>query len=401
MKSFIVKYLRKCPMLYYSIYSTKRLLRNANNKRNLMKRIDSALSEEFHKTTQPIKLKKPTGALIEITNGCNLNCVMCNTKMSKRPIGFIKPQVFENVLQQLISIGIKNVGLHTVGETFVNNKLESLLEIANHHNFNVWISTNAQFPSRIEQIYKKFPSVAYYRFSIDGATKKSYETIRGGGKYENIVDSLEVIQKINNKKRGYRISLSIDSILSSTNIYEIPIFFEKYGKYCFPENINFAIVNGISPDPSYFRESFPFPNLIRQYIPCHMPFQSVYITYGGKVTLCCRDYDEDVIVGDIQENSLIDIWNGLQADKVRKMHLGQEKMDIRSCKLCYGPYRSISFVINEYIHSLYTYKPNIAAHSFGENIIQLLEKLDLVMANKNIGKLYGNIHDAFARINQI
>jgi wyosine [tRNA(Phe)-imidazoG37] synthetase (radical SAM superfamily) len=108
--------------------------------------------------------------------------------MSKRPVGFVKPQVFENILQQLISVGIKGVGLHTVGEPFMNNKLESLLEIANHYNFNVWISMNAQFPSRIEQIYKNFPSlVNYYRLSIDSATKKSYESIRSGGKYENIV----------------------------------------------------------------------------------------------------------------------------------------------------------------------------------------------------------------------
>jgi radical SAM protein with 4Fe4S-binding SPASM domain len=320
--------------------------------------------------------------------------------MSKRPVGFVKPQVFENILQQLISVGIKGVGLHTVGEPFMNNKLESLLEIANHYNFNVWISMNAQFPSRIEQIYKNFPSlVNYYRLSIDSATKKSYESIRSGGKYENIVDSLEVIQKINNKKRNYRISLLIDSILSSSNIYEIPIFFEKYGKYCFPENINFTIVNGLSPDPSYFRESFPFPNLIRQNIPCHMPFKKLYFTYGGKVTLCCRDYDEDIVVGDIQQDSLIDIWNGVQADQVRKKHLDKKKMDIRSCKSCYGPYRSISFVINEYIHSLYAHKPDIGSHGFGENIIQLLEKLDLAMANKNIGKLHENIHNAFARIN--
>lgn len=399
MKSFVVKHLKKYPMLYYPINSTKRLLRNANKKRNLLKRIDSVLYEEFHQTTQQIKLKKPTGALIEITNGCNLNCVMCNTKMSKRPIGFIKPRMFEDILQQLISVGIKSVGLHTVGETFMYSNLESLLEIAKHYNFKIWISTNAQFPKRIEQTYRKFPTLANtYRLSIDGATKESYESIRSGGKFENVIDSLEVIHEINNKRRNYRISLSIDSILSNSNIYEIPIFFEKYGKYSFPENINFSIVNGITPDPSYFRESFPFPNLIRQYIPCHLPFQSVFFTHGGKVTLCCRDYDEDIVVGDIQENSLIDIWNGLQADQVRKKHLDQEKMDIRSCKSCYGPYRSISFVINEYIHSLYAHKPDIGAHDFGKNIIQLLEQLDLAMAHKNIVKLHENIHNAFARI---
>jgi hypothetical protein len=48
---------------------------------------------------------------------------------------------------------------------------------------------------------------------------------------------------------------------------------------------------------------------------------------------------------------------------------------------------------------LYAHKPDIGSHGFGEEIIQLLEKLDLAMTNKNIGKLHENIHNAFARIN--
>ena len=44
-------------MLYYSIYSMVRLLRNANNKRTLMKRIDCALQEDFHKTDSTNKIE--------------------------------------------------------------------------------------------------------------------------------------------------------------------------------------------------------------------------------------------------------------------------------------------------------------------------------------------------------
>ena len=98
-------------MLYYSIYSTKRLLRNANNKRTLMKRIDCALQEDFHKTTQQIKLKQPNGALIEITNGCNLSCVMCNTKMSKRHVGFRLTIIYCRAIMWLAATLFKRRGI--------------------------------------------------------------------------------------------------------------------------------------------------------------------------------------------------------------------------------------------------------------------------------------------------
>ena len=46
----------------------------------------------------PEKQTKPQGALIEITNACNLNCLMCNTKFQSRPEGLMSSEVFERIV---------------------------------------------------------------------------------------------------------------------------------------------------------------------------------------------------------------------------------------------------------------------------------------------------------------
>ena len=297
--------------------------------------------------------------------------------MSKRPIGHMTPEVFERVLQQLKTVGISSAGLHTVGETFMYKDLEKLFAIAKKYNFSIWLSTNGQFPGRIEKLYNEFPEMANsYRISIDGAKRETYEYIRQGASFDRLITSLEVIQKINKGKRNYNISLCIDSVLSTTNIFEIPLFFEVFKKYCWPQDINFSLINGLSPDPSVFRDTFPFPNLIKPIVPCHMPFKYIYFTYGGKATLCCRDYEEELVIGDIQQNSIVELWNSEAAEEIREKHLNPKKMDIRACRMCYGPDKSLSEVVNEYIHFLIARYPRLTPQQFGEKVMSLLKYMN-------------------------
>lgn len=346
----------------------------------------------------PVQVKetRPQASLIEITNACNLNCVMCNTKMSKRPIGLIEPRVFEKILHELKSVGIESVGLHTVGETFMYKNLSELIKIAARNQFHVWISTNGQFPEKIEELYRHFPKVAnVYRFSIDGATRATYEGIRRGASFDKLIQSLEGISKINQGKKDYAIDLSINSILSMTNIYEIPLFFKAYEKYCWPEKITFSAVDGLSPDTAYFKKEFNFPGLVSSKIPCRMPFKNIFFTYGGKATLCCRDYEEELVVGDISEVSILDLWNSSAAEVIRDKHQHPLKMNIRACRMCFGPYDFVSSIMNEYIHFLYYRFPRMTPQKFGDRLVALLAEMNLVLLKKDKEGLGSCVEKAF------
>lgn len=401
-RSVIKKFSRKVPGVYYLGWSAKRKIQEAHEKSKRIERIFCEFDKDYSEhQPAPSKLEKPNGTLIEITNACNLNCVMCNTKLSKRSIGFISPEIFEKVLRQLSTIGLNVIGLHTVGETFMYKNLDTLLEVARKYGFTVWISTNGQFPKAIEPIFKRFPDIiSSFRLSIDGASKSTYESIRRGGKFEKVFETLGAIDRINQGKRSFRVPVLIASILSTTNINDIPLFFKKFAKYCFPEQINFSLVNGLSPDPSYFQEAFPFPNLISPVVPCHMPFQKVYFTFQGKVTLCCRDYNEELVVGDISMESLIDIWDGRAAEDVREQHLYPDKLKINMCKHCYSPYPSISMLMNEYIHALYSSAPDKSGEQFGKEIIDLLNKLDQCVGDKKFTQLRGTIRSIFSELKE-
>jgi len=60
-----------------------------------------SILKNINLSSPPKKYDRPQGSLIEITNSCNLNCTMCNTKLSTRPAGLMEPKVFERIISSL------------------------------------------------------------------------------------------------------------------------------------------------------------------------------------------------------------------------------------------------------------------------------------------------------------
>ena len=393
--------LRRHPYLRYWVKTAKKHWENRNRVEHYRRESLICLEPDDASNRSFVKPKTPIGSNIEITNACNLNCLMCNTKLQERPSRLMKPEVFERIILELKVAGISTAGLHTVGETFVYKDLEALLEIAQHHNFLVWISTNAQFPERIEEVYTRFPGILNdIRISVDGATAKTFEHIRVGGSFEKVIESFEVIYKLNEGKQNFRVGITLDSILNSDTIYEIPLYFERFGKYMAQENMNFWVVTGLSPDNSYFKRTFPFPNLIRSEVPCHFPFTNQYFTYDGKATLCCRDYNEEIVVGDIMTSSLKEIWDGEEAERVREQHRNPDSLTINACQNCYGPHKFVETVTNNFIHYLHFKKPGISTDEFGDTLTALLEGMDQAMKNRDTLTLKNFVENMFNAVDR-
>ena len=348
----------------------------------------------------PKKQERPQGTLIEITNACNLNCLMCNTKLSTRPAGLMSPEVFTRIIEELKVVGISSAGLHTVGETFVYKELETLFEIAEKLDFRVWISTNAQFPERIEPLYKRFPTVfSDIRISIDGATRETFEHIRVDGSFDKVIETLEILHRINNGKINSRIGVAIDSILNLATVQEIPLYFETFGKYVFSESINFGVITGLSPDDKYFRDTFPYKHLIRSAVPCSMPFTNQYFTFDGKATMCCRDYNGEITVGNIMEKSAMEIWNGAESEQVRQQHLHPETLQIDACKNCFTPYDFVSPITNNFVHLAQIKMPKASTSDITNAVLALWEGMNVAMSTRDTPALSRFVTQAFQEVN--
>jgi len=66
---------------------------------------------------------------------------------------------------------------------------------------------------------------------------------------------------------------------------------------------------------------------------CLRPFRQIYITVTGLVAQCCSDALNQYIMGDINTQSLLEIWDGEPFKKVRNGLLGKDGLN-ELCKVC-------------------------------------------------------------------
>ncbi|MBB3965963.1 radical SAM/SPASM domain-containing protein [Rhizobium metallidurans] len=128
---------------------------------------------------------------VSATDNCNLACIMCpgHTGMKGPALTFEQAEgIFASLNSNRASFG-KPVYLDvTAGEATLNRDLHRVFKSFRERFPEATISviTNATLPlrGRVTEIFEHATAVA---ISIDGATKESYERIRRGSRFENVI----------------------------------------------------------------------------------------------------------------------------------------------------------------------------------------------------------------------
>jgi radical SAM protein with 4Fe4S-binding SPASM domain len=65
------------------------------------------------------------------------------------------------------------------------------------------------------------------------------------------------------------------------------------------------------------------------------PLQHLHITPAGKCVICCHDYEEKYVVGDLSQNSVAEVLEGPEMAKIRRWTYGiEEAPDDFICRSC-------------------------------------------------------------------
>jgi len=300
----------------------------------------------------PLEAKAPNNILIEITNACNLRCKMCYNPQMKRKKGFISEKLYKRVINQAAELGVDNAGLYTTGESFLHPKIFEFIKYAKDKGIKyVYITTNGQAFNN-DNIEKIFTSgLDSIKFSVDAGDKKSYESFKSAS-WDKLIDIMKKIKKMRDEKNSHlRIFASFvvmpdnfNDLTGYNNVFRNLVDEIKYtpianqGSQVNIEHTQLKAVSSLFSDLIAPKE---------EWSPCSFLWNRFIVTHEGYLTICCVDFENQLIYGDLNKQSLIDCWNNKKIKEFREIHKMKEFTKLPMCYNC-------SFIKrNKKAHSLF------------------------------------------------
>lgn len=140
----------------------------------------------------------PRRLVFELTNACNLNCIMCGRNAAKFKKTMFNMEWFR-YFESLFDI-VEEVTLMGWGEPTMHANFEEMLQIIDRHSARKYFCTNGMRLDKLtDAIFDNHVDV--FAVSLDGASPETNNRIRRGSDLDKICANLENIVRIK-KERG-------------------------------------------------------------------------------------------------------------------------------------------------------------------------------------------------------
>jgi radical SAM protein with 4Fe4S-binding SPASM domain len=299
----------------------------------------SYMAGSFFGNTKAVGM--PIAVGIELTNHCNLRCPECNSGsgLMTRSRGYMTTILFEKSIREL-SPYLYNINLYFQGESMMHPQFFRIL--ASCRNINSTLSTNGHFLSgeNAEKIVRS--GLKKLVISLDGMDKASYSSYRVNGDFDLVTEGIKNIAEAK-RLNSSQLKVVIQFLVNRNNENQIRAA-KKYadGMNAALHLKSMQIINEDSHEswlPVIIRYNRYKKNGVGYEIKSNLPdrcarlwFNPV-ITWDGKVIPCCFDKDADYSMGDLNEESFADIWNGPKYRLFRK-NLAARRSAISICRNC-------------------------------------------------------------------
>jgi len=263
---------------------------------------------------------------IELTNRCNLKCKMCARNIMTRKTGFMLEETFDRVLEECTEYNIP-IRFIRWGEPFLHPRILTFSDKVKDAGIPLHITTNGLLLKEQHIHHLIDIGLDSIIFSMQGATKREYNKIRGG-KYQLLSNNIKKLVELRgeNDKPFIHITCTVSDYEKNKNIKKFKGYWSNIVDLVTIGRTNWSRINNSSGE----------------YANCKEPWQKLSVDWDGKVTCCCGDYDNLLTIGNINKESLWNIWNyNLMLDGIRALLSNNMNRSLTLCKNCYLAYEGL------------------------------------------------------------
>lgn len=310
----------------------------------IYKQCNSKSNSEKYDEMQTEGATLPLYLDVELTNCCNIHCNMCpvGTGVMKRPKGFMSDEVFEKLVENIKKYKIRGVRFIRWGEPVLHPKFFDWGGVLKEEGVLVHFNTNGLLLNneKIEKIFET--EIDSIKFSFQGIDDLTYSEMRKDGSYSQLMNIIKATYEMRGEREKPYISVTTSITYESQK--QIEEFKNKIRNYCDEIGIGQTKMEHIdirrmrlSQARLEIYEKFINENQVemKHVSVCPEIWNKLSINWDGSVSACCQDYDNMMIVGNILDNDLKEIFNGMQEKKYREILKDSDYDKLVLCRNCY------------------------------------------------------------------
>jgi radical SAM protein with 4Fe4S-binding SPASM domain len=267
---------------------------------------------------------------LEPTNLCNLSCQMCPRDKSQRKSGYLDISLFKKIVDEAKEFSPRHFVLHKDGEPLLHKNIVDMVHYIkeSQEGNTAYVSTNGLLLTEDKARGLINAQLDQLHISIGAATPATYLKIRGGS-LKVIEDNIKRFLALKKSLTSKKPVVTLQIIKMAETLSEIPLFINKWRPY----KVNFSIPDFLTWGGAEKNDIIKEQKQRKRY-PCHSLWFAPSINWDGKVSICCIDWNNEEIIGDLSKQTLAEIWQSDKIKQYRQYHLSGNYDKIPLCRNC-------------------------------------------------------------------
>lgn len=321
---------------------------------------------------------------VEVTGACNLACRMClvryRPKLDRGEASFPLDR-FVALLDRLPRL--EEVTLQGLGEPLLHPDLVEMVAAASARGLRVGFNTNGTLltHTKIDALLDAGPT--WVHVSVDGADAETFEAIRDGARFGQVVRNLRRLVERRDARGGAPPHIQLNTVLMRSNLAELPdvvrlaadIGVDRMWLQALShdfsdtgDDVAYVAIRGFTAAEAVWANGHGVPGPVAEArrvaaecgldlrlpdqpdppvdgsperatdgaaatLPCDWPWTGMYVTHDGKVQPCCMVMGDDrVVLGDLCTDHVDDVWRGPAYEAFRQALCSDDPPDV--CRGC-------------------------------------------------------------------
>ena len=271
---------------------------------------------------------------LETHTVCTQACAFCPVSIAPRDPGYMATELFDRLVKEISHFRdtIEGVALNNYNEPTADRRFTDQVRTLQEHDLPVAVLSNASTftPDKVDALVETGP-ISYMSINISTLDRERYRSER---RRDHLPRVLEHLDYMKDKPIAKTMDIVVLGHQDEQHKADAAALTERFSGSRFNVR-DFEIMDRSGYLPIGLKPEKPYERLRGCNNLGSRPIEHIHINPHGQCIMCCEDYDEFHIIGDLTTHSIDEVLSGEEIAHLRRMVYGvEEAPDDFICRKC-------------------------------------------------------------------